>query len=142
MDINFVFNDYTVTQSSVKKENIDLLLYLLSIGGENECTQSSFAPPLMIAAENNNIFLVKLLLEKGADVDEESIDGYTALYSIAELGYIECAKILIEHGADVNYSIINEDNEDSHLCVYSRALVYKQYTFADFISHQQGYVPK
>ena len=138
VSINFVYESSTVTQMAAFKENIDLLLYLLSIGGENGCTENSFEPPLMKAAENNNLYLVNLLLEKGAKVDEKSSDDYTSLFSIAELGYIDVARALIDNGADINYRRISSEDK---LSVYDRAILYNQQAFAKFISSHPKFNP-
>ena len=46
--------------------------------------------------------LVKYLLEKGANVNQQDESGYTALMDAAYNNYVEVVKVLLEHGADVN----------------------------------------
>ncbi|MBF0364116.1 MAG: ankyrin repeat domain-containing protein [Oligoflexia bacterium] len=58
--------------------------------------------PLTKAAKNNNIARVKLLIEKGADVNLQNLYDETPLVLAAENGYLELANMLIEKGADVN----------------------------------------
>jgi ankyrin repeat protein len=57
---------------------------------------------LLDAAKSGDVKTVKLLLEKGADVNTKSDDGGTALMSAAKRGYMEIIKLLFEKGADVN----------------------------------------
>ena len=45
---------------------------------------------------------VKLLLDKGADVNMKTDNGYTALIEASENGHIEIVKLLLDKGADVN----------------------------------------
>ena len=52
--------------------------------------------------------IVKLLLEKGADVNVEDGDGGTALHRAACMGHEAVARQLLENGADVNAR--REDN--------------------------------
>lgn len=58
---------------------------------------------LMIAVAQTNPACVKLLIDKGADVNARNSDGYTALMSAVyhELD-LRVAKLLLERGADVN----------------------------------------
>ena len=55
-----------------------------------------------IAAYNDHIALVKLLIEAGADVDKKSSHGSTALSYAAKHGYTSCVMALVHAGADVN----------------------------------------
>ncbi len=59
-------------------------------------------PPLGWAAISGQTEAAKLLLEKGAKIDERHRDGSTALHSAAFLGHIETVKLLLEKGADIN----------------------------------------
>lgn len=54
------------------------------------------------AVEQDNPELVKLLIEKGADVNAKDKDGYTALMRAIKKGYLEIARALINNNADVN----------------------------------------
>ena len=61
---------------------------------------------LIIAVENNDVEVAKLLLEHGANVNfqEDNEVGNTPLICAAKQSYgdIEMMKLLLEHGADVN----------------------------------------
>jgi len=46
--------------------------------------------------------IVKLLLEKGAKVDERDSDGTTALWEASDDGYLEIVRLLLKYGADVD----------------------------------------
>lgn len=59
-------------------------------------------PPLGWAAINGQTAVVKLLLEKGANINNRHRDGSTALHSAAFLGRVETVKLLLEKGADIN----------------------------------------
>lgn len=58
--------------------------------------------PLGWAALNGQTEAVKLLLERGANINNRHKDGSTALHGAAFLGHIETVKLLIEKGADIN----------------------------------------
>jgi uncharacterized protein len=57
-------------------------------------------PPLVFAARQGDIESAKLLLEHGADVNQQTEGGWTALIAAVQNRYYEMAKVLLEHGAD------------------------------------------
>jgi ankyrin repeat protein len=46
--------------------------------------------------------VVKVLLERGANVNLSSADAFPALYSAARGGHREIVRLLLDRGADVN----------------------------------------
>jgi len=62
---------------------------------------------LIWASEQGYVEVVKLLLEKGANVDEKNFTGGTALMTALQQGHVEIIKLLIEKGADVNIKDLN-----------------------------------
>ncbi|KAL5084943.1 hypothetical protein Trisim1_011297 [Trichoderma cf. simile WF8] len=56
---------------------------------------------LIIASYHGHSALVKLLIEKGADMEAQDDDGQTPLSRAAENGHEATVKVLIEKGADV-----------------------------------------
>ena len=57
---------------------------------------------LMSAAAFGNTEKVKMLIEKGADVNAQYEDGWTPLMVAAMEGHTKTAEVLIEKGANVN----------------------------------------
>ena len=57
---------------------------------------------LILATERGYIEIVKLLLDKGVDVNTRYNAGQTALMIASYQGYIEIVRALIAKGADVN----------------------------------------
>ncbi len=64
---------------------------------------------LIYAAINNNIEIVKLLLNAGADIDKQNNNGDTALILAAYNNNREIVEILLDYGADE--FILNDDNK-------------------------------
>jgi ankyrin repeat protein len=58
--------------------------------------------PLQVAAKLQLPDLVKLLLDKGADIDDADNDGITALYVASEAGALNVVQLLVERGARVD----------------------------------------
>jgi len=54
------------------------------------------------AAIRGNTEIVRMLLDKKADVDPRTTDGMTPLHYAARQGHVEIAKVLLENGADIN----------------------------------------
>ena len=46
--------------------------------------------------------MVKLLLDNGANVNEQGILNWTTLIQAVRDGYTDVVKVLLEHGADIN----------------------------------------
>ena len=62
---------------------------------------------LMQESKRGNIDIVRMLIEKGADVNVQNKNGTTPLMFASFDGHTEVARMLIENGADVN---IKSDN--------------------------------
>ncbi len=60
------------------------------------------APALQAAASHGHIDVMRLLVERGADVNRRGPEGDTALHAAASFGTIEAARWLLDHGADVD----------------------------------------
>ena len=59
---------------------------------------SSLKTPLMYAAENNHISLVKYLLKINADIKARADDGMTVLHYAAKAGHNDILKCLLDTG--------------------------------------------
>jgi len=57
---------------------------------------------LVEASHAGSTDIVSLLLDKGADVNAQDADGYTALSIASRNGHTEVVKLLLDKGADVN----------------------------------------
>ena len=60
---------------------------------------------LLLACENGDCGMAKLLLRFGADVHVHNHCRGTALQYAAKWGYCDCAKLLLEHRADPNAQV-------------------------------------
>jgi ankyrin repeat protein len=67
--------------------------------------------PIHIAAQNGHFDLVKLMIEKSADLNSQNHKGNTALHMAIEYDYYDSAMALISNGADA--SIKNSDGHQA-----------------------------
>ncbi len=62
---------------------------------------------VMKASREGNIFVVKELIGKGANLDLKNVDGNTALWNSCFANSFECFNSLIEEGIDINSANVN-----------------------------------
>lgn len=60
------------------------------------------SPPLLWAIWDERFYVVKLLLERGADVNLPDEEGYTSLMAACSMSNPRIAKLLLDNGADIN----------------------------------------
>jgi hypothetical protein len=77
------------------------------------------------ACDNNHLFLVRLLLSHGCDVNSLSLQGDTACHLAAFRGNLDMVRLLIEHGTDLQIrnkagkTVLNEAHAGNHTEVVS-----------------------
>lgn len=72
--------------------------YLIKAGANIELGAST---PLMEAAQEGHLDLVRYLLEVNADVHTQTQTGDTALTYACENGHTDVAELLLQYGADL-----------------------------------------
>jgi ankyrin repeat protein len=88
---------------AAKDGDLPAIQTALAGGDDINGRDKSGATALMWAANGGHAEVVKLLLEKGADVNVKRIgDGITALAVAAQNGHTELVNLLLEKGAEVN----------------------------------------
>ncbi|NXS32408.1 MYPT2 phosphatase, partial [Pomatostomus ruficeps] len=61
------------------------------------------------ACIDENLDMVKFLVENGANVNQQDNEGWTPLHAVASCGYLNIAEFLISHGANV--AAVNSEGE-------------------------------
>ena len=92
---------------------IRLMLFILVITPTTALAEVS---GLHIAARTGNAKQVQKLLDRGADVDSQVINGTTALHQAAMNGHVNVVKVLLKAGADVEIRE-EEGNTALHLAI-------------------------
>ena len=89
--------------SAAKSGNIEAVMKHISAGNDINIRSVSGATPLIAASTGGQTEIIRLLIEKGADVNlREDVGGSTALLAAAFFGHTEIVEMLIDKGADVN----------------------------------------
>ena len=71
----------------------------LEPGAEND---NQFLAPLHLAFDHCQLEVVRLFLDRGANVDVKTHADATPLYYACHQGHVEMAQLLLARGADVN----------------------------------------
>jgi ankyrin repeat protein len=106
----------TAIMQAVMTNDTETALFLLGMEGVKPTLESSYQggwglKPLLVAAKNNNLRMVRALIDCGADPQAETSDGTTALQICASEFFPEqeIAKLIIEKAPDlVNRKNIQE----------------------------------
>uniref|UniRef100_A0A6P7HEK0 Serine/threonine-protein phosphatase 6 regulatory ankyrin repeat subunit A-like n=1 Tax=Diabrotica virgifera virgifera TaxID=50390 RepID=A0A6P7HEK0_DIAVI len=82
--------------------------YLLAQGADvNAIEKCKEWSPLHYATFNNDLEIIQLLTEAGADMECSDVNGSMPIHMTAEKGYLDIVKYIFEKGVDVD--IINQD---------------------------------
>ncbi len=73
-----------------------------------------------------DIDTVRILIEKGCDVNVRAEDGFTPLMAAANIGSLDIVKLLIDSGADVN--VLDDDYDSALACA-------KSHNFQDIVDY-------
>ncbi|HEX4794594.1 MAG TPA: ankyrin repeat domain-containing protein, partial [Humisphaera sp.] len=87
--------------AAVERGDLQSVKLLLARGAKPVADpQQRFMPPLLMAANFDNVEIVSALIASGADLKESDDLGNTALHLAATVGYQQIADILLKAGAD------------------------------------------
>ena len=71
--------------------------------------EKSISEDLVEAAKNNDVVLIKALIDNGIDVNKPSSDGRNALCIAARLGHIDVLQVLL--GVDCKVDIVDQSDD-------------------------------
>ena len=90
-------------------DHLEVIKILLDAGADiNQGTLEYGFTPLLLAANNGHMAIVRELLRRGANVNGRCTSGTTPIASAAENGHLQLVKELIAAGAMVNDAVLNK----------------------------------
>ena len=98
-------NDGNTLNSAVQSGSLEIVEYFVeecdaNVNSTNECGETA----LHYAVAAGSIFIVKYLVEHGADVNSRNNHGTTILHSaLSYKSKVDMVKYLVEHGAGINF---------------------------------------
>ena len=96
------FSDKDLAQASQANRTWNSAIHLFKTGLLGEEYSVSKGVPLIHACEQDDYEAAKLLIDRGADVNEFNCEGSNALSSACVLSSFPLVKLLIDNGADPN----------------------------------------
>ncbi|XP_078668915.1 myotrophin-like [Branchiostoma floridae x Branchiostoma belcheri] len=84
---------------SLKNGDIDLVKAAIDQPGFDVNSEIGGRMPIHYAADYGQLDIIKVLLEKGADVNKQDKHGISAVLAAIWEGHTECVKYLLEKGA-------------------------------------------
>jgi ankyrin repeat protein len=88
--------------TATEEQRYDMVVLLLSLGAKIDLADEQGATPLITTACTGAVDTMKILLERGAQIESRFGEGLsTPLHCAAHNGNLDCVKLLVENGADV-----------------------------------------
>lgn len=92
---------HTALYHAMSDKNYEIVKYLIAKGANIENKSTPFGPALIYAIFNNDIEMVKIIVEAGADLNVD-FHNQTPLHEAVNVKGYETVKYLISKGANVN----------------------------------------
>lgn len=122
----------SVLLKAIELKRHDIVKLLLAQNSDvNQRQPVGFISGLMIAVKNNDVKMTELLIQAGADVNLESINGQTALHLAAFHNSTESAKVLLK-SKEIDVNVGGEG------CALSLAAKNKNVGMALLLKKQSG----
>ena len=93
------------------QSNPEILFTLIESKARVDVVDLDGNTPLLLAAENSNPEIAKILITSGSNINAKNNQGYNfLLYSIENAMSIDLIRLAIENGADVNESVTSDSD--------------------------------
>lgn len=94
---------YSLLEKAIDSNQKEIFKFLLADFGLNNYEIPGRRTPLIhLAARNASSEIVKMLIERGFDINELGEHGYTALHEAVKSKVTEVVELILDHGADVD----------------------------------------
>ena len=97
-----VYSGITALHAAIMKSQMNAAQFLLSANADASLPmKNGTGTALHLAADQNDVALIKILLESGADINIQE-QGVTPVYKAARRGRVQAVETLVEAGAALN----------------------------------------
>ena len=108
-DINARYGDSTALIDAVDCGNVEIVKYLVENGADMENMNNIWGNTALMKIANAVcveseicIEIAQYLLDKGANINAKTRNGWTALMYASSYGYLDMVKFLVKNGANIN----------------------------------------
>lgn len=108
-DASFILKDAIEIYTKPENKNVDLIKKLIDRSSNSQVSHKwvvGYITPLGEAVKSENTEIIKLLLDKGADINNN--EGEALRNALFEQTNLKTADLLIERGADINIKYENQ----------------------------------
>jgi ankyrin repeat protein len=134
VDISGLRDEVTLVSYAAYQDNIDMVKLLLKDDVADDVDDIDdilddqddykYNQPLIFAVRNENLEMIKLLIDAGADVDAEDRDGKRSALGIAvDMESIPMVELLLKNGANAEYPVNSETPRDIAECNGEREIL-------------------
>lgn len=98
-----LFDKFQTYDNLVKAIKHHMRITLLTLLDDGASIRTGWGDPLLsCAVEYNNVFAIKELIERGADINERDFSGKPPIFRLKHKCSLDTVKILVGLGADIN----------------------------------------
>jgi ankyrin repeat protein len=123
--------DNTLLIYAVKKNDIEMVAFLLTLGADINKSNMVGGTPFSKASQDGNFEMIDLLRRSGANINSENIIGETPFQTAIRSGNIKVAEYLIKHGVPIDQKSFCKEK------LFILALSNKKYKLASFLLEQK-----
>lgn len=114
---------WSLLMYAIQAKKIELVKFLVNNGAcINKARGSNDDFPLLVAANTADSSIIKFLMEKGANISQQSLHGWTPLHKICKSSNLDVVELFVQKGAAI-LAQTAEGNTPLHIACRSRKSV-------------------
>lgn len=122
LDQHVPVNNYYYAHTNVYNDDIEIAEVLINSGVPVDESFDPTKSPLYLSILTRNICYTSLFIQRGADLNVKSNEGYTPLFLAIQCDCTDIVDLLLSNGADVNIKSNKGDTPLTFAIKYSRSM--------------------